>query len=52
MSDPKTHLDPEEPGSFVTEDDDGTIREATPEEIEETIKQWEQWENDASSNES
>lgn len=42
---PTTYIDPNDPGSFITEDDDGTTREATPEEAEEQIEQWEQQTN-------
>ncbi|MHC5935168.1 hypothetical protein [Nostoc sp.] len=40
---PRTYCDPENPGDFVTEEDDGPTRESTQEEIEETVEQWQEW---------
>lgn len=43
---PRTYADSQNPGDFVTEDDDGTTREATPEEVEDTLEEWEQLQKD------
>ncbi|BBD60262.1 hypothetical protein NIES2109_30590 [Nostoc sp. HK-01] len=42
---PRTYIDPAD-NDWVTEEDSGETREATPEEIDETIQQWEQYEQD------
>ncbi|MBW4645518.1 MAG: hypothetical protein KME23_21450 [Goleter apudmare HA4340-LM2] len=47
---PKTYIDPENAGEFLTEDDDGTVRESTPEEAEEVIEQWNQWDKEGTDN--
>jgi hypothetical protein len=44
-NDKKTYCDPEELGSFITEDEDGTTREATPEEVEVILEAWSSYES-------
>lgn len=52
MTDPKeqgkTYIDPET-NKFVTEDTSGRKREATVDEIERTVKEWEQYNREGNS---